>query len=310
MIKKVGMTVKYNVVSYFIGEGIRNVFKNKKSTMSAITVMFLCMLIFGVFFIIGENINHIMSTVEEAQGVQVYFKVGTSQERIDEIGEQIKKIEGINSVQFISKEDGFNEYKEDLKNNASALDGMSSDFLPDSYRITLSNLELNEQIQKQITDIVGEDMHKNGIRSSNETIATIMKIGKGIRYFTFALLVILILFAVVIISNTIKLTVHARRKEISIMKYVGATNSFIRGPFIVEGILIGLIAAGIAILIVGMIYNGVIPNAEQSEVIKKLEITFVTFSDMFRLLIIVYLILGMGIGVIGSSISMRKYLEV
>ncbi len=304
------MTVKYNVVSYFIGEGIRNVFKNKKSTMSAITVMFLCMLIFGVFFIIGENINHIMSTVEEAQGVQVYFKVGTTEERINEIGEEIKKIEGINNVQFISSEEGFNEMKENLKNNPKALEGFNSELLPDSYRVTLSNLELNEQIQKEITEIVGEDMHANGIRSSNETIATIMNIGKGIRYFTFALLVILILFAVVIISNTIKLTVHARRKEISIMKYVGATNSFIRGPFIVEGIFIGLIAAGIAILIVGMIYNGVIPNAEQSEVVKKLEITFVTFSDMFRLLIIVYLILGMGIGVIGSSISMRKYLEV
>ncbi len=304
------MTVKYNVVSYFIGEGIRNVFKNKKSTMSAITVMFLCMLIFGVFFIIGENINHIMSTVEEAQGVQVYFKVGTTEERINEIGEEIKKIEGINNVQFISSEEGFNEMKENLKNNPKALEGFNSELLPDSYRVTLSNLELNEQIQNKIIEIVGEDMHANGIRSSNETIATIMKIGRGIRYFTFALLVILILFAVVIISNTIKLTVHARRKEISIMKYVGATNSFIRGPFIVEGILIGVIAAGIAILIVGMIYNGVVPNAEQSDVIKKLEITFVTFSDMFRLLIIVYLILGMGIGVIGSSISMRKYLEV
>ena len=283
------MTVKYNVVSYFIGEGIRNVFKNKKSTMSAITVMFLCMLIFGVFFIIGENINHIMSTVEEAQGVQVYFKVGTTEERISEIGEEIKKIEGINNVQFISSEDGFNEMKENLKNNPKALEGFNSELLPDSYRVTLSNLELNEQIQKKITEIVGEDMHANGIRSSNETIATIMKIGRGIRYFTFALLVIL--------ANTIKLTVHARRKEISIMKYVGATNSFIRGPFIVEGIFIGLIAAGIAILIVGMIYNGVIPNAEQSEVVKKLEITL-------------YLILGMGIGVLGSSISMRKYLEV
>ena len=94
------------------------------------------------------------------------------------------------------------------------------------------------------------------------------------------------------------------------MKYVGATNNFIRGPFIVEGILIGLIAAMIAILVVGGIYNGAIPNLEQSEIVKKLEITFVTFADMFRLLIVVYLILGIGIGVIGSSISMKKYLEV
>lgn len=300
--------MKYNVVSYFIGEGFRNVLKNKKSTMSAITVMLLCMIIFGVFFILGENINHIMGTVEEAQGLQVFFKMGTADARMKEIGEQIKGLDGINTVKFISKEDGYNEYKENLKNNSGALEGITSDLLPDSYRITLSKLELNEQIQGQITNIVGQDLDE--ITSSNETISSIMKIGKGIRAFTLVLLLILVLFAIVIISNTIKLTVHARRKEISIMKYVGATNSFIRGPFIVEGILIGVLSALIAILIVGLIYNGMIPNLEQSEVVQKLEITFVTFSDMFKLLIMVYLILGIGIGVIGSSISMRKYLEV
>ena len=288
--------MKYNVVSYFIGEGFRNVLKNKKSTMSAITVMLLCMIIFGVFFILGENINHIMSTVEEAQGLQVFFKMGTKDARMQEIGEQIKSIDGINTVKFISKEEGYNEYKENLKNNPGALEGITSDILPDSYRVTLSKLELNEQIQAQITNIVGSDLDE--ITSSNETISSIMKIGKGIRAFTLVLLLILVLFAVVIISNTIKLTVHARRKEISIMKYVGATNSFIRGPFIVEGILIGVLSALIAILIVGLIYNGMIPNIEQSEVVQKLEITFVTFSDMFKLLIMVYLILGIGIGVV------------
>lgn len=299
--------MKYNVISYLIGEGFRNVFKNKKSTISAITVMLLCMIIFGVFFILGENINHIMNTVEEAQGIQVYFKIGTEDARMQEVGEKIKNIDGVNRVEFVSKEDGFNEMKSN-KEYASALEGMESDFFEDSYRVTLSKLELNKQIQEQIEAIMGNDL--SDMRSSDETIATIMKIGNGIRVFTFVLLLILILFAIVIISNTIKLTVHARRKEISIMKYVGATNSFIRGPFIVEGILIGLISALVAILIIGFIYNGMIPSLEQSEAVKKLEITFVTFADMFRLLIIVYLVLGIGIGVTGSSISMRKYLEV
>lgn len=302
--------MKYNVVGYFIGEGIRNIFKNKKSAISAITVMLLCMIMFGAFFALGQNINHIMNTVEEAQGMQVYFKLGTKDERMQEIGEQIKQIDGVNKVEFVSKEDGFNEMKESWKDNASALEGISSDRLPDSYRVTLSKLELNEQIQEQIKSIVGDDLHSDGITSSNKVITTIMKIGNGVRIFTLALLLILVLFAVVIISNTIKLTVHARRKEISIMKYVGATNNFIRGPFIVEGVLIGVIAALIAILVVGLIYNSIISNIGQSEIVKELEITFVTFSNMFRLLIMVNLTLGIGIGVIGSSISMRKYLEV
>ena len=104
MIEKVGMIVKYNVVSYLIGEGIRNVFKNKKSAISALTIMCLCMFVFGIFFIIGENISNIMNTVEEAQGLQVYFKVGTADERMQEIGKKIKDIKGINKVEFISKE--------------------------------------------------------------------------------------------------------------------------------------------------------------------------------------------------------------
>ncbi len=137
-----------------------------------------------------------------------------------------------------------------------------------------------------------------------------MSIGKGVRIFTLALLLVLVTISLVIIGNTIKLTVHARRKEISIMKYVGATNSFIRWPFIVEGIIIGVIAALITVLIVGLAYNGLIPKLAQTEVVKTLEITFVTFNDMFNMIITVYLLLGIGIGTIGSIMSMRKYLEV
>ena len=148
------------------------------------------------------------------------------------------------------------------------------------------------------------------ITSSNDEIATLMAIGRGIRIFTFALLVILVGISLVIIANTIKLAVHARRKEISIMKYVGATNSFIRWPFIVEGIIIGIVAALIAILIIGLAYNALVPNLLESDVVKKLEITFVSFSDMFNLIIIIYLALGIGIGVVGSMMSMKKYLEV
>ncbi len=301
--------MKYNVVSYLIGEGIRNVFKNKKSAISALTIMCLCMLVFGIFFIIGENISNIMNTVEEAQGLQVYFKVGTEDSVMKSIGEEIKNLDGVNKVEFISKEDGLEQMKETYGENAKTIEGMESDFMPDSYRVTLSDLSLNEQIQEQIKEIVGKD-NLDEITSSNEIISTIMGIGKAIRIFTLGLLIILVLVSIVIISNTIKLTVHARRKEISIMKYVGATNSFIRSPFIVEGIIIGIVAALIAVVILGIIYSALIPKMLESDIVKTLEMSFVTFADMFNILIIVYLILGIGIGSIGSSISMRKYLEV
>ena len=138
----------------------------------------------------------------------------------------------------------------------------------------------------------------------------LVSITNGVRIVTALILAGLVIGAIFIISNTIKLTVYARRKEISIMKYVGATNSFIRSPFIVEGIIIGIISACISILIVGGGYKIIATELLSSAVIQNLGITLVTFGDMFSMLIIVYLILGIGIGVLGSSLSMRKYLEV
>ena len=148
------------------------------------------------------------------------------------------------------------------------------------------------------------------IQSSDETITALMNITKGIRWVTLGILIILIFISIFIITNTIKLTVHARRKEISIMKYVGATNSFIRWPFIVEGIIIGLISALITLFIVGAIYNSATKGLVQTDIFKTLNLKLYTFSDLFKLLCITYIALGAGIGIIGSSISMRKYLEV
>lgn len=300
--------MKYNVVSYLIGEGFRNIFKNKKSTITALTTMCLCMLMFGIFFIIGENINNIMNTIEDAQGMKVYFKSNTEEERIREIGKSLEQISGVNKIEYESKEDGINQLKESFKGNAGTLDGFEFKNMEAAYKITLSDLSRNEAIQNEIKTIVGDDLSE--ITSSNDEIAILMSIGKAIRIFTFILLLILVAIALVIIGNTIKLTVHARRKEISIMKYVGATNSFIRWPFIVEGIIIGIAAALVTILIVGLIYNSMLPKLLESNVVKTLEITFVTFGEMFNAIIIVYLALGIGIGTIGSIMSMKKYLEV
>lgn len=303
------MTVRYNIISYLIGEGFKSLAKNKKSTFSALTIMCLCMLVFGIFFMIGENINHIMSTIQEAQGMQVFINVDVGADRTKQIGEQIQNINGVSTVEFINREQSYNIMKETLdEETASVVEGISKERIPESYIITLTDLELNEQVQNEIKNIVGEDL--NDLTSSNTTISTLISIGKGIRIFTFALLLILVVISIVIISNTIKLTVHARRKEISIMKYVGATNNFIRWPFIVEGIIIGVVSAMITILIIGIIYNFTINGLIESEIVKKLSISFVTFSEMFNLMITINLALGIGIGVVGSSISMRKYLDV
>ena len=298
--------MKYNVISYFLGEGIRNVFKNKKSTFSCLGVMCATMLIFGLFYAIGINIENMVTEIEDAQAIRVFIWNDNTDERVTEIGEEIKKIEGVNTVIPKTKEEAYNEVKEKLGENSAALEALEPASFSDSYVITLTDLEKNDSVQEQINKIEGIKR----ITSSNQTIQTLSSIGKWIRIVTGSMLVVLVLISIFIISNTIKLTVHARRKEISIMKYVGATNSFIRTPFMIEGIVIGLISGVISILLVGGGYNLIRNKIMQSATANTIGINILSFSDLFTETAIVYMILGVGIGIIGSSISMRKYLDV
>ncbi len=299
--------MKFNIVSYLIGEGLGNVFKNKKSTFSAILVMCISMLVFGLFFIIGENVNHVMNTVESSQEIQVFVKNDATDEEITKVGEQLQQIEGVNKITFVSKDEALDIMQEKVGEKSYLLAGYEkNNFLPASYKVTLTDLKLASKVESQINQL---DNIKR-ITSSNETITKLIGIANGVRIVTAAILIALIIGSIFIIANTIKLTVYARRREISIMKYVGATNSFIRWPFIVEGMIIGIISAGISVLLVGGIYKVVAAKLMESSLITSLGITLVGFSDMFTLIILVYLALGIGIGVIGSALSMRKYLEV
>ncbi len=299
--------MKFNIVNYLIGEGFGNVLKNKKSTFSAILVMCISMLVFGLFFIVGENVNHIMNTVESSQEIQVFIKNDASDDEIAKVGEQIKALDGVNKVTFVSKDEALEIMQNKLGDKGYLLEAYKkNNFLKASYKITFTDLSMASGVEKQINEL--ENVAK--ITSSNETITKLISIANGVRIVTAAILIALIVGSIFIIANTIKLTVYARRREISIMKYVGATNSFIRWPFIVEGIIIGIISAAISVLIVGTGYKIVATKLLATSLVKSLGITLVTFSDMFTLIILVYLALGIGIGIIGSSLSMRKYLEV
>ena len=291
--------MKFNTISYLIGEGFRNTFKNKKSTFSAMLVMCISMLMFGLFFIIGENVDHMMTTIEGAQAIQVFITENTADEDIENLGNKIKQINGVdkNKTKFLSKEEGFEQYIEKYGDKA---------YLFDSYIVNFTDLKLAKEVEAKINEL--DNVKK--ITSANDTMEKLVSITNWIRIVTMAILGGLIIGAIFIISNTIKLTVYARRKEISIMKYVGATNSFIRWPFVVEGIIIGVLSAGISILIVGGSYKVIATKLLESSVVQNLGITLLSFNDMFNMLIIVYLILGIGIGILGSSMSMKKYLEV
>ena len=295
-----------NVINYFLGEGFRNVFKNKKSTFSCLGVMCATMFMFGIFFAIGQNINSIVAEVEDAQAIRIFAVQDATQEQIDTLGEQIAAIEGVNKVQPKTAEDAYNDVKESLGDKQDVMEGLEVSAFSASFIVTLTDLDLNEGVQDQIMKL---DNVKR-ITSSNQTISALSKVGKWIRIITGAILIILIIISVFIISNTIKLTVHARRKEISIMKYVGATNGFIRTPFIIEGVIIGIISSILSLGIIGVLYNVIATKLVSSSTFQTIGVSILTFSNLFTQILVVYLVLGIGIGILGSSISMRKYLEV
>ena len=299
--------MKYNSIGYLIGEGFRSVAKQKKMTSASIIIMCATMFIFGAFYLIGENINFIMKQVESQQGMRVIIDENISEDEIMNMESKIRGIKGVNQITFYSKEDALSAVKEQLGDQKDIIAGYDVDNpFPDSYFVTLTDLTLNDTVQEQILQIEGVAE----ITASNDTISSLATVARGIQIATFGLLIILIIISVFIISYTIKLTVYARRREISIMKYVGATNGFIRGPFIVEGIIIGLVSAIITLAIVGLAYNSGVNGILSSSVVQMMGITLYNFSDIFVKLLIVYIALGTGIGMIGSIISMRKYLKV
>ena len=298
--------MKYNRLGYLIGEGFSNVFKNKKSTMASIIIMCATMIIFGLFLIIGENVNHFVDNLKLQQGFQVFMKENATQEEMDQVKEDIRALDGISTIEFVSKEQGLNTMKEKLKDEKGVLDGFNVQKIKASYIVKVTDLERSKTIQDEVEKI--DNVVK--ITNSNETAMKLISIAKIIRIATGVILLLLIIISTFIISNTIKLTVHSRRKEISIMKYVGATNSFIRWPFIVEGIVIGIISSIISIIIVGGTYNIITTKMAESDFVRVMGMNLVGLNEMLVSIIAVYLILGIGIGTVGSVVSMRKYLKV
>ena len=301
--------MRYNIVGYLISEGFRNFLKNKKSTGASLMIMCATMLIFGLFFLIGENVNHMVKEVESEQGMQVYMYKDATEEQIEKLGNEIKNLDYVAKVTFVSKEEALDSIKKSWGDKGDKLlKAYEGDKNPlgVSYIVTLTDLTKKDDVRANIEKL--ENVKEITIK--DKVMSALINVANGIRIVSGVILVLLIIISIFIIANTIKLTVHARKKEISIMKYVGATNGFIRWPFIVEGVIIGIVSAIISILILGVSYNFVVGKILTSTIATQIGISLLTFSDVFALVITVYLLLGIGIGILGSVISMRKYLEV
>ena len=299
--------MKYNVFTYLVGEGFSNIFKNKKQAFTSFGTMCLIMIFFGACFILVGNFNHFIKQVESQQGIQAFIKKDATEEEIEEVKNEINQIGEINTIEFVSKEQALQSLKERMfRDRADLLEGYDVSIFKPSYKITLTDITKTTEVKEKVSEI--ENVVK--VTNSEEYIEKLIKVARGIKIGSYIIIIALIAISVFIISNTIKLTVYARRKEISIMKYVGATNSFIRGPFVVEGIMIGIMAGVITLGIIAILYGLIISKIETSSILQSMQVRLLKFEDIYLYLIAVNAFLGVGIGVLGSSISMKKYLEV
>lgn len=302
-----GIVVRFSGLGYFISEGFNNVFKNKKSTMTSLLTMVCAMFLFGATYAIGENINYIMEQVQQSQGIEVFIVNEATEDEENTLEASIKALEGVSTVTYKSKEEALESMKESVKDYPDVIAGYEDEYIfPASFIVMLTDLNYASDVEEAISEM---DNVKS-IRSSNDTIETLLKIANGIQVAIAVVFAGLLIIAITIISNTIKLSVHARRKEISIMKYIGATNGFIRGPFLIEGIVIGIIAACIAVMLITFVYDIVITKIGTSEVLQLMNITLLDYASILKSIVVVFMGLGVGLGIIGSAFSMKKYLEV
>lgn len=303
-----------NKIGYYLNEGYINLLKNKKRTFGSIFVMFCTLFILGAFLIISLNLNKGIETLKKDQGMQVFIKDGISEAEKNELERKIKEIPEVNPPEFKSREQAFEDLKKQSKEQQDLLEGFTDGrFLPDSFIVKLNNLNRIKEVKAQIEKFD----NVAGIEEQENLIAIILSISKIITTIGVTITVILVIFSVSLIATTIKLTMDIRRREISIMKYVGATDAFIRGPFIVEGMLIGLISTFLVVLTIIGAYEMIliqIPKIINQTVSKigtqQVSIQLLPMAELLPILLIVFLVLSLGLGVIGSTISMKKYLEV
>ena len=290
---------------YNIKQAILQIGRNKGMALASIFAITAMMLILGMFFVIVVNVNLFTEMVkQDYDTVEVYLMDSTDTKQAQTIMDTLENINGVNKVQYRTKAQALEILKERWGESGYLLDSLGDNPLPNSVLVKVDNLSAANRVNSAAGKIAGVESTKY----YKETVDKLTKVTNFMAIAAMVIMLFLIIVSIVVVANTIRLTVFARAREISIMKYVGATNCFVRGPFLVEGIIIGavssLIAAGVTYLFYGRIVDAI-----GVKVMTILSSPLVPAGYLASNLVIIFLALGVGIGSTGSIISMRKFLD-
>jgi cell division transport system permease protein len=294
-----------NSWGFAIKQAFKQVFRNRAMSVASMFSITAMLLILGLFFILVVNINMVSETAKKQfDTIQVYLLDTTTYEQATVMLSDLEKTEGVKEATYLSNEEAMSKWRTKWGENAYLLDGLDKNPLPNSLLIKVTKLEAADAVVAKINTFQGiED-----VKYYKDTVDQLMRITRFIQVGATIVILFLVIISVVVVSNTIKLTVLAREREISIMKYVGATNWFIRGPFLIEGILIGILSALISVGVISLLYYKISELIGQ-QLFVMLSTTMVPGAFLVVHLVWIFAALGVSIGACGSIISMRRFLD-
>ena len=301
--------MRINTFFYSVKQGLKNIFRNKMFSLASIATMAACIFMFGLFYIIVTNFDATVHSIEEGVSITVFFDNDATDVEIRAIGEKINKRAEVGKNEYVSAEDAWDDYKkvyfqgkEDLAN------GFTDNPLANSahYQVYLNDVSMQDSLVSYIKGLDGV----REVKESAQVANTLTDFNRLVGYVSAGIILILLCVAVFLISNTVTVGISVRKEEIAIMKLIGATDFLVRAPFVVEGIVIGLIGAAIPLSVLYFMYQKImIYIADKFNFIGSM-IVFEPANVVFRTLVPVGVILGAGIGFIGSQVTIRKHLKV
>lgn len=291
--------MKIKTIKHIVKDGIYNIYKNKVMTAASVAIVTATIAVFGIFLMLFVNLKVNIDNLKKVPMIEVFCDENLDDVSVDQIEKKINEDKRVLSCKKMTKAEGFERVRELL--GEDILEGMNEDFLPISFKINLRDSGDSEAFVSSAKEIQGVDT----VNFSKGELNYINGIAHVVNFISIVLIVVFLLASVGIVSNTIKLTVGARKREIEIMKYVGASDIFVSGPFVVEGIIIGIVGALIAFVIVGQGYNVLTNNGENS----LLALRVILLKEVINKGLMIFISLGGCLGAVSGVISVRKYLK-
>lgn len=295
---------------YTLKQGLKNIWRNKIFSLASVATMSACIFLFGLFYAVIMNFQSVVKDVESGVAITVFFNEGLEQEKINEVGDRISKRSEVADMVFVSADEAWEEFSQSYFEGAeNLLEGFTQDNpLAESshFEIYMTDIAKQGNLVTYIESIEGV----REVRSSDVAANTLTDFNKLIGYISAGIILILLCVAIFLISNTVTTGITVRRGEIAIMKLIGATDYFVRAPFIVEGVLIGLAGAAIPLVLLYFMYSKVIVYVGDKFIWLSNMMKFLPVNQVFSTLIPVALLLGVGIGYVGSRVTVRKHLDV